>query len=119
MFEHAHLWQERDPQTFSDIKDYILFSVPKLTTFCESRTLKTFTETENHLNTITIFSLDKSLLGHRIGDKPMASEMDFTGFSLKAEACLAKISLTCASCILSCLLITKEQPRVDLIRTWL
>jgi len=89
IFEHAHLWQERDPLTFSNLKDYIIFGVPKLLTFCESRSLQAMTELETYLNTITIYSLDNSLLaGKWIGDRPGAGEQDFTGFSLKAEACL-------------------------------
>lgn len=94
LFEHAHLWHERDPLTFSNLKDYVFFSVPKLTSFCESRALKEISETEHYLKSHTIFSLDSRLQGHRISDRLGADESDFTGFSLKAEASLVKISLT-------------------------
>jgi hypothetical protein len=75
------------------------------------------TETENHLNTI-LSSRSDFIGGQKIGDRLGASEQDFTGFSLKAEACLIKISLTCANSLLNCLLLSKENLKTDLIRTW-
>lgn len=61
MFEHAHLWAEKDLMTYSNMKDYAMFAVPKLLSFCETRSLKPLSEVENHLMQITVHSLDRGL----------------------------------------------------------
>jgi hypothetical protein len=30
LFEHSDIWQKEDPGSFADLKDYLLFAVPKL-----------------------------------------------------------------------------------------
>lgn len=39
MFEHGHLWMEKDAFGFGEMKDYSLFSIPKLLAYCESRSI--------------------------------------------------------------------------------
>ena len=106
MFEHGNLWYEKDPITFGNMKDYVLFAVPKLLAFCETRSINPMSETENHLNTVSIYSVDKGLKSSQMFvDKER--DMDFTGFSLKSESCLVKIHLTCSYSLLALLLLSK------------
>ena len=39
MFEHAQMWFEKDLVGFSAMKDYVLFAVPKLLSFAETRSM--------------------------------------------------------------------------------
>lgn len=39
MFEHAQMWYEKDLVGFSAMKDYMLFAVPKLLSFAETRSM--------------------------------------------------------------------------------
>lgn len=123
MNEHATLWREKDPITFGNMKDYALIGVSKLLSFCETRSLKPMSETENHLNSVSVQSIDRGLqAGLRIGDRLRPNESDFTGFSLKAETHLIKIFLSCSYSLLSFLLLNKassySRQNVDLIQTW-
>ena len=53
MFEHADLWKLHDDYMYCEIKDYMLFSVPKLLQFCDTRQIVPASVTEEHLKTIT------------------------------------------------------------------
>jgi len=105
------------------MKDYALFSVPKLLAFCETRSLQPVSVTENYLNSISAYNLNRAnFQGQQLDDIMAASDQDFTGFSIKAENCLFKIFLTCSYSLLSCLLLTKEgapfKRKIELIQTW-
>jgi len=118
VFEHANLWQERDPITFANMKDYILFSVPKLLALCDTQQLKAMSYVENQLSTVTTASIEKN----RFGERLVVGSSESTGLSVKAEACLIKIFLACSYSTLSCLLFTKDSAsfkrKRDLIQTW-
>ena len=53
MFEHSEKWAQLDPNTFSELKDYMLFSVTKLMEHCNSPTIIPASVTEHHLSKVT------------------------------------------------------------------
>ena len=53
LFEHADHWYDLDFQTYQDLKDYCLFSVPKLLLRCNTATIQPASVTEHHLAKIT------------------------------------------------------------------
>lgn len=46
MFEHSDLWHQADQQTFSDLKDYMLFALPELYSSCDAKDLQPCSRTE-------------------------------------------------------------------------
>lgn len=52
LFEHCDLWNKEDAATFSELKDHILFAVPKLFETCDAAVLQPRSLTEQHLATL-------------------------------------------------------------------
>ena len=82
---------------FNDMKDYIMFGIPKLLTYCDTRdSLMPRSMTEDYLKGITQDSILKV-------ENYKSSEM--TGLQMRAEFCLQNIFLTASSSIMNCLLV--------------
>ena len=123
MFQHADLWKAHDEYMYNEIKDYMLFAVPKLLKSCDSRQLTSSSVTEEHLKTINqtiIKERKQAILGSEIERR---SEMN--GLELKSELCLQNIFLTASCSILNCILISKKMRKrgnlyhnEDLLATW-
>ena len=61
MFQHADFWCELDKNTYAEMKDLMLFAVPKVFNNCmELRTLLPSSVTERHLLGITAGSIERS-----------------------------------------------------------
>lgn len=61
---------EKDAFTFGEMKDYCLFSIPKLLAYCESRSIYAISETEHRLQAVTISSMERARqAGKLIGDR--------------------------------------------------
>ena len=53
MFEHGDYWAQLDYLTFSELKDYMLFSVTKLLEHCNTSAIIPASVTEHHLAKVT------------------------------------------------------------------
>ena len=60
MFQHADYWYELDKSTYIEMKDLMLFAVPKVFNNCvEMRTLLPSSVTERHLLSLTVGSMER------------------------------------------------------------
>jgi len=90
MFQHADFWVELDKSTFAEMKDLMLFAVPKVFSNCfEMRTLLPSSITERHLAGISVSGLERaSLLG---------SQNERSALQLKMEMSMVNAIMSCTA----------------------
>jgi hypothetical protein len=90
MFQHADYWFEIDPQTFSEMKDLMLFAVPKVFKNCfDMRTLRPSSVTERHLAGISSTGVDRA--------DHLGSQNERTALQLKMEMSMVNAIMSCTA----------------------